>query len=410
MKRSLHQKSVFRWGLVLMLALLSAGGVALYSRSSRPQWPSAPHDATIYGAAAQGALVSPFNLNIEPMERLLLLNFDDDPDEVYLGFEPQVFDDDVHGQGLLVIGWRVDGYVDVYYQPSLRLEAANYSIAGQGLANMVVRPMEGARFEITPSGVDADIRFDDLLGRPVELRVLEHSAKAPRPFSLLAPMGSAAASPHALPLVFLHEFYFVRRANSELSLKVDGRNHQSPSLPVLLDGSRVHFVRYAGDPLITTWNTSHDGPLVALEPRDGLQAYGQGVHYDLTENHGQLEIQRMRAQYKVHEVAIEFSPAFPNLLNLREGATAEGAFRITAGAGIGRVAGTYQLERHGDEVNVQVTPSGGWQPDERKWSVRLMYRLVPAFTDWPKTYHWTATLDVAEVEHISMRSSWARTE
>lgn len=44
-----------------------------------------------------------------------------------------------------------------------------------------------------------------------------------------------------------------------------------------------------------------------------------------------------------------------------------------------------------DEVSVSLTPSGGWRPNERKWSLRLMYRLLPAFTQWPKTYEWTAT-------------------
>ena len=36
---------------------------------------------------------SPFTLTVDPMERLLLINITADPDEVYIGFEPQVFDD-----------------------------------------------------------------------------------------------------------------------------------------------------------------------------------------------------------------------------------------------------------------------------------------------------------------------------
>lgn len=49
--------------------------------------------------------LSPFSIDIEPMSRLLLVNFEKDPDTVYVGFEPQVFDDADHGKGHLVIGW-----------------------------------------------------------------------------------------------------------------------------------------------------------------------------------------------------------------------------------------------------------------------------------------------------------------
>jgi len=59
----------------------------------------------------------PFRIDIDPMEKLLLINFEKDPDPLYVGFEPQVFDDDIHGKGHSVIAWRVDGRVDVYHQP-----------------------------------------------------------------------------------------------------------------------------------------------------------------------------------------------------------------------------------------------------------------------------------------------------
>lgn len=50
------------------------------------------------------------------MAGLLLINFEQNPDTIYAGFEPQAFDDKVHGRGLLVIGWRANGRVDVFYQ------------------------------------------------------------------------------------------------------------------------------------------------------------------------------------------------------------------------------------------------------------------------------------------------------
>ena len=96
-----------------------------------------------------------FAIDIDPMERLLLINFEKDPDPVYIGFEPQVFDDDINGKGHLVIGWRADGRVDVYHQSSLTLDTHKYDIAGKGLAHMIATDMEEAFYEVNGFGVQA---------------------------------------------------------------------------------------------------------------------------------------------------------------------------------------------------------------------------------------------------------------
>ncbi len=397
------------WLTIILVGLLLIAGSQV-----RQMWHgSSAIPATftdIYREDMSLVALSPFELQIDPMKQLLLLNFDDDPDDIYLGFEPQLFDDAVHGQGLLVIGWRVDGYVDVYHQPGLALDSATYSIAGKGLGDMLERPMTDAHFEITASGVDCFITFEDKLGRPVELRVVEHGSKARKPFSLLAPMGDAATNPKALPLVFLHGFYFVRKANSEVSLKVAGETRKPGSLPVPIDGSRVYFLRYAHQPVIATWNPAHDGPLAPLELLSSDKAQRNGVQYDLVSNQGQLEIAQMLLPYQEHEVSVQFTPAFPNLLSLRDGLEMEGNFSISAGNLAGRVSGEYSLKRQNEEVSVHIRPSGGWQPNENKWSVRFMYQMVPTFTNWPKTYEWTAVLNIGNPAQVTMRSSWQRTQ
>jgi hypothetical protein len=160
-------------------------------------------------------LFSPFRIDIDPMERLLLINFEKDPDSLYVGFEPQAFDDDINGTGILVIGWRTDGRIDVYHQPGLHPDPEKFDIAGKGLANMLERKMDGALFEITERGAQAKIRFPDLDGRMIELHLEERSNRTRKPFGLLAPMGQAAENPSAMPLVLLHDFYFVLRSDTE---------------------------------------------------------------------------------------------------------------------------------------------------------------------------------------------------
>ena len=62
-------------------------------------------------------------------------------------------------KGHLIIGWRQDGKVDVYHQPGLKLDKAKYDITGKGLANMVVRDLQAAFYQVDNAGVKAYYEF-----------------------------------------------------------------------------------------------------------------------------------------------------------------------------------------------------------------------------------------------------------
>ncbi|TVP78436.1 MAG: hypothetical protein EA352_02100 [Gemmatimonadales bacterium] len=364
--------------------------------------------------------VSPFHLHADPMAGLLLANFEKDPDRVYVGFEPQAFDDAVHGQGLLVLGWRVDGRVDVFHDPGLELDPATYGIAGKGMNRMAERSLSDGHFELGPAGAQVDLAFRDLEDRLVRIVVRETDTRPRRPFGLLAPMGSATTSPPALPLVYVHDFYFVRRAGSEVLIEIDGRSHRGDPFPLPLDRARVHFLRYSPDPFIVTWNPNFEGPVNLLQVELDAQgetgtAEDRGVQYELEAREGRLEIRRMSRSEGDHEVQVEFFPAFPDVLVLRDGVEVSGTFRITADPSVGMVRGTWVVERRGGEVHMEAVPAGGWTPGEVPWMARLMFRLVPTFRRWPATYRWTATLILAGREEgpagrTHLRSAWERTE
>ena len=386
-----------------------------------------PSDGSMSAEPSLPVLYSPFHLDVDPMERLLLVNFEEDPDRIYLGFEPQAFDDEVHGEGLLVLGWRLDGRVDVFHSPGLRLSEATYGIAGGGLHAMAERPFEEARFHLGPRGADVDLAFDDLEGRRVHLRILERDTRPRRPIGLLAPMGEAATDPPALPLVFLHGFDFVRQAGSEIRIEIDGRRHAPDRLPVPMDGARVTFVRYSPDPFIVTWNPAREGPLAPLRlrpsdteeaPEGTFMAEGDGVRYELLLNGGHPEIRSMHRARGVHAVQVAFAPAFPNLWALGEGVRVEGRFRIAAHASTGAVTGRWEVAREGGTVRMEAVPDGGWIPRETKPVVRLMYRMVPTFREWPRSYRWEGTVETAagalgtgnppSRPELHLRSAWVR--
>ena len=363
-----------------------------------------------YGAARPDEnrhIINPFEIAIESMERLLLINIENDPDSLYTGFEPQVFDDEKTGTGLLVIAWRVDGKVDVYHQPSLLLDPAGYDIAGKGLENMVSRELHDAFFEVNERGAQASVTFEDIEGRLIELTLSEQSTRTRKPFGLLAPMGVAAENPSAMPLILLHNFYFVRRAGTELSVKIGGRHHQPDNLPLPIDFSRMTFARYCPNPLIAKLNPAFDGALSAISFNDDLSKQNDDHTIELAMNRDLPEIRRISRNHKQHTLSLTFDPAFPNL-NAFTGDSTKGQFEISGDPTTGFIRGEYNVVRSDDRLTIEMIPSGGWIPSADKLSLRFLYTVQPMFKEWPTTYKWTAELEKDHESGFIMRSDWER--
>jgi hypothetical protein len=359
-----------------------------------------------YVKPSDGKLYAPFAFRYDPMERLMLINIEKDPDSTYIGFEPQAFDDAVHGRGLLVIAYRRDRRIDVYHQPSLDMTSMDYGIVGEGLAALEARPMPGARFTIGPHGVDFAAEFDDVAGRRIRLSVREGDRRPRRPFTILAPLGSDTARPPSLPLVFLFGFDFVRRAGSEILVQVAGRAHRPDTLPVPIDLRRVYFMRYAAEPLIVFWNPNYEGALPAFDARGRATVTNGHNAYDLASREGHPELASMRLIGATAPCTVAFTPPLPDLPALGDG-TVTGDFEITTHESGGSVMGGYRIERQGARLKMALLPSGGWKPKVTKPSVWLIFTLVRVFRHWPATYLWEAAIDL-DAEPPSMQSGWRR--
>ena len=358
-------------------------------------------------SARAQSIINPFFIEIEPMERLLLVNIENDPDSVYVGFEPQVFDDEKTGTGMLVIAWRTDGKVDVYHQPSLTLDPTGYDIAGKGLENMVSREMKDVYFEVNEMGAQASVTFEDIEGRLVELSLAERSKRNRKPFGLLAPMGVAAENPSAMPLILLHDFYFVRRANTELSVTIDGHSHKTDNLPLPIDFTRMTFARYCPDPLIAKLNPAFDGELQAIAIGQEPTLFHGDQSIELNMNRDVPEIRSISANYKQHTLSLIFEPAFPNL-HAFSGSETAGRFEISGDPSTGFIRGEYKVVRNEDRLNIEMIPSEGWIPNANKLSLRFLFRVEPMFKEWPKSYRWIAELDRNPVTGFRLRTDWER--
>ena len=357
----------------------------------------------------KNSMIHPFRIDIDPMERLLLVNFEKDPDTVYVGFEPQVFDDSVNGRGHLVIGWRQDGRVDVYHQPGLQLDPDKYDIAGKGLANMIEREMAGAAYDVDHFGVQAHYEFRDLHDRAVVIKIREQNPKARRPFDLLAPMGSAAETPSALPLVLLHDFYFVRKRQTSFEISIAGKRHQPDELPVPMDFTRMYFTRYSPRPLIATLNPAFHGRLKPFAVEVGADEVSLGeTTLALEWIKGKPALKRLTRHNAVYPLELRFDRAFPSIQALADNARLEGKFEIEGKPSAGRITGGYTVEKKDGQISVTMLPSGGWQPRPTKLSLHFLYTVAKIFRKWPSTYEWTAHIHEEEAGAYTMRSAWRR--
>ena len=352
-------------------------------------------------------MFTPFKLNISPMERLFLINFEKDPDELYIGFEPQWFDDPLYGKGLRIIAWRKDGYVDVYQQPGL-IKENRIDVAAKGLADTFVRPMTNARFNVTAYGVDAVFAFDDKSGRKVFVEIIEKSKKPTKPFSLLAPVGSSSVNPSSLPIYMMYKFDFVRQAHTDVTIRIDGRNHKADTFPFPLNGSRIYYMRYSADVFLVDWCPAQ---LEALEPLKevGNKLYGaDDTLYELSPGEGSPAFARIQSRNKKHSFTAEFYPPFPEITHIAESTSLTGGFILSADESSGTVSGTYEVSRNGDEVIVSLIPSGGWKPRPSTLFLKGLFNAAKIFRKWPKTYQWSAKIMLSQEGPPIMESKWTR--
>jgi hypothetical protein len=366
----------------------------------------------LYDGPGRGVFYSPFTVKIDPMQRLLLINLEKDPDQLYIGFEPQVFDDPIHGSGMLVIAYRHDNKVDVYHQPGLKLNPKDYAVVRNGLENLVERHMRDACFDVYSDGLDVSFSFEDILGRSILVEVHEDMSRPRRTFPILAPLGTGTENPPGLPLFFLYDFGFVRRSGTQYKIEIDRRFHRLDGFPLPIAGERVYFTRYTTDPLIMTFNPTFEGELQLL-PVTSDEVHHAGVLYTLVDQEGHPEIQRMRVEHAnayapTHTLDFYFDPPFPDLTGLHREARMEGIFTVCGEESIGRVSGSYAVWREGDLVRIRLHPGGGWQPNESRWSIKIIFIIAKVFRSWPTTYEWNAEISTAENGETIQKSAWQR--
>ncbi|OPY34240.1 MAG: hypothetical protein A4E32_00512 [Methanomassiliicoccales archaeon PtaU1.Bin124] len=339
----------------------------------------------------------PIRIGIDPMVRLMVADFKDDPE--FTGLEPQLFDDQVNGKGIRLLRYRKDGMVDVYWQPGVMVERSTISI-GAGIADFMETAMEPARFVTTDRGIDVDIVFKDAQGRTNQIKIKEDS-EGIRPFPFLAPVGLNVERPLRLFMVEMLEFDFVRRKNTLVKVMIGDRPLKPAYFPIPRSLHRVFLMRYGSSLAISTFNPPMDRAVMFDAATPG-SVMSEGMTMKVDDQGRTVKIQVIDGNV---EVVFDFEPGFPNLTELDDGTTKSGNWTyIICGHEV--ASGKYSLSRKEKKIQVEFDVTGGWKPTGLPFIFKFFTTFATFFKKWPTTYRWRGVVDLNN--DLKMSGTWER--
>lgn len=358
----------------------------------------------IYSKSLTGSFISPFSFTMDSMEKLILINFEKDPDKYYNVFELQQAIDKEGNKKLLVVAYRIDGATDVYHQSAFPF-ASQSTILNE--VQFIEQELANAKFDVTPDQLDLYFAFIDKYGREISVTLFENKLDKKSPFFLLAPIGVISKHPNSFPIYSLYKMAFTKQNNTEIKIEIDKRHHKPDTFPIPIECSKNYFTRYSADTFNVDWNKNFEGELLPLVPNDNI-IKENGITYQLINNEGHYEIIRISATNKSHQINIDFIPPMPDIISLNEKIENKGSFSITTDNRTGKILGEYYIHKLGNDIEMILLPNGGWHPNEKRWILKFLFLVIKIFKEWPKSYVWKAKIKIENPDKILMKSSWER--
>lgn len=330
----------------------------------------------IYLTLTNKELICPFNLNIEPMAKLILFDVEDDP--LYSTIELQEFDDDI-SKGLIIILYRKDNEVDVYYTDGIKHDF--YKGSNNGVSQQI--SVEVYTFEKTSDQLNFKLRFTDKDNNKIYIEATEKNSNK-KHFDILAPAGDMIDNFDSFPLFFMQKTAFLEKAHSSIVIEISGEKRKPVAIPIAINGKFVFLSRYCLDPVAVSLNENFHGIIKPIN--------SSGINnLNLKTNSDYKEIVELRIDKYKHKAKLKFSPPIPELLFLKNNTKIKGRFSTTVDNYSGIVAGKYYIKKVNDKVHLFMKPLKGWQPMPGK--------------KWFKKYKWKSTIS-KENNNISINSKW----
>lgn len=347
----------------------------------------------IYGYPPENMFFSPFNMTFDPIDRLMLIDFEEDP--IYYGIELQIFRI-VDEEYPLVLLYRKDDLVDIYYTNEAIIDNRKKLIEDL-LTNVSFSQLEKIdfKFQVDNMGLDAYLHLKDKLEKDIEFRIKENTPERDLT-AILAPVGAASKKPKYFPIIYLDKFGMVIKKGTEIFVKSHGTPRKPVEMPVRMNGMHIYLARYSLEPIISNWNNSFSGNLnPILINTSELKVKNENLIYEILDNEGYFEIEKVSGKDEVgHTISFEFSPAIPNLIALKSNISVKGKFSCCIDDRKGIFAGKFYINRVGDIISFNIQLNKGWQPFPGKL--------------WLKTYKWNAEIDILEKNNVRIQSNWYR--
>ena len=348
---------------------------------------------TIYDQPPRNMILSPFNISFDPMDRLLLINFEEDP--LYYGIELQILHkaDEFYP---LVIMYRKDDLIDLYFTNETAILNRKKKIT-DSLNNASFNHLETMdyKFDVDEMGLNAYLFFKDKLENTVEVRIKENTP-GKELSAILTPINAVTKKPQYFPIVYLDKFSMVIKKDTDIFIRINENLRKPAELPVKINNQKFYAARYSLNPINCNWNSSYTGNLnPILLKTDNSDLLNENLSHEILNNKGYFEIKKVMGVDELkHSIAFEFSPAIPNLLSLKSEIEIKGKFSLIIGEKKGIFAGVYHINRKNEQIMIRIQPTKGWQ-------------LFPGKL-WLKMYMWSANIEILENFEFKIHSNWTR--
>lgn len=314
--------------------------------------------------------IIPFNLTIEPLRKLLVINVLGDNEVIMI--EPQIYRNSENRDLLRVLMYRKDKKVDVYFQKGLVFDPDKFSI-GEGLGHYGEVGFLEEKFEIDQCGVDLRLKFYDKHNRLIDI-VIKETIPTKSRFPFLAPVGKDISNPDRFFLVDMLDFGFVKRDGTFVQIMIDGISLKLENFPIPFGGKKVYFARYSSKLLIGEINAS-------------LKSFGES---------------NLIATVDGTTAEIRFDVPTVGLDGLNDGESKEGRWEYLSDSKK-ITGGFYCYTRRGEYVDVLIDVCEKWKPGKLPIAFTLFTKIVSSFRTWPTLYQWKGSVDLRD---LSVKGGW----
>lgn len=335
-----------------------------------------PYSTAIYSTETKGLIYSPFQMNIDVAEKLILFDFKDNDRYKFLEF--QYYNDDFYGNGVVCMLMKHDGRLEIYHSPNLNMKQQLYYF--DSIQRTIPTYMFEPDYEYSYENgyINFNLSFSDKYSNKINASL---SGFYPIFQDFIVPVGYINRNSKyytALPIFYMRKLNFLNTTEGHASIFINDTICPIKKVPGLFNWKRIYFARWSLEPIFILWNTNGQKKIEGVKKENFKN---DSLEFNLNTNSDHVEIKNIRYNKHSHSSEIEFSPCLPEILCLREGTEISGKFTINIDEKKGVIGGTYYLVKQGNKTTLIVKPTKCYQPIPGKTWVKKFNLLINISTD-----------------------------